>query len=160
MAFKHAITRLYLYLLFGLFFITGGLALFLLAPLYKGAFAPSMPFREFSFTRSWAHMYKVIWRSITDSSYRGMYSMKLTDPPKQHTDRALVCIHEDWQGEEGNCDACEKSCCERLECPLFAENGRCAGYDSIFFSYFFCGRYPENQSQINYYECPKWKVKE
>lgn len=157
--FGHVIARLYLYLLFILFFITGGIAMFVLAPLYKMAFAPSAPIRELRIFSLWAHVYKVMWRSISDKSYRDMYPSKITDPPKLHTDRSLVRIKPTWTGEEGNCDVCKASCCVQLKCPLMASNGRCLGYNSLFFNYFYCGRYPENQSQIDYYDCPKWELK-
>lgn len=157
---KHVLIRLYLYLLFALYFITGGIAMIVLAPLYKHAFAPRVPLRELPpIGRLWAHVYKVMWRSISDKSYRNMYPSKITDPPKLHTDRSLVQVAASWNGEEGNCDACKKTCCGALQCPLFGKNGRCMGYDSLFFNYFFCGRYPENQAQIDYYDCPKWELR-
>ena len=154
----HVVVRLYLYLLFCLFFLTGGLAMFLLAPLYKGAFAPRAPLGKLSVFRLWSQLYKVMWRSISDKSYRSMYPSKITDPPKLHTDRGLVRIKASWAGGEGDCDICEASCCAQLGCPLLGSDGRCLGYDSLFFKYFFCGRYPENQSQIDYYDCPKWEL--
>lgn len=155
---KHVIVRLYLYLLFALFFVTGGLAMFLLAPLYKNAFAPRASLRGMSVGHLWLQVYKVMWRSISNKSYRDMYPSKITDPPKLHTDRSLVRVQPSWPGAEDNCDACERPCCAQLNCPLLGENGRCMGYDSLFFNYFFCGRYPENQLQIDYYECPKWEL--
>jgi len=33
-------------------------------------------------------------------------------------------------------------------------------YDSFYWRYFNCGRYPAAQNQIDYYECPKWIMKE
>lgn len=155
---KNFVVRLYLYLLFALFFITGGLAMFLLAPLYKRAFAPRAKLGDLSIFSAWGQVYKVMWRSISNKSYRDMYPNKITDPPKLHTDRGLVRVKASWPGEEGNCDACESPCCTQLKCPLFGKDGRCMGYDSLFFNYFFCGRYPENQSQIDYYNCPKWEL--
>jgi len=132
--------------------------MFVLFPLYKGAFAPRASFRELCVLNSWMHVYRITWRSISDPSYRAMYSSKITDPPKLHTDLSFVRIKESWQGEEGNCDACKAACCVQLKCPLLGESGRCLSYDSLFFSYFYCGRYPENQSQIDYYDCPKWEM--
>lgn len=155
---KHALVRIYLYILFIIFFITGGLAMFILFPLYKNAFAPKSPYKNLRILSLWSHVYVVIWRSITDKSYRGMYSSKITDPPKLHTDRTLVRVQSTWTGAENDCDACKDPCCAQLKCPLFGKDGRCMGYDSLFFNYFYCGRYPENQSQIDYYACPKWEL--
>ena len=156
---KHVIIRLYLYLLFALFFVTGGLTMFVLAPLYKNAFAPKASFLNLPpISLLWKQTYKVIWRTMTDKSYRDMYPGKITDPPKLHTDRALVRIASGWHGAENDCDACTNTCCHQLACPLMGDNGRCMGYDSLFFNYFYCGRYPENQAQIDYYDCPKWEL--
>jgi len=157
-SFKHVSVRLYLYFLFALFFITGGLAMFVFFPLYKGAFAPRAPYRELCVLSLWKHVYKIVWRNISDPKYRSMYPSKITDPPKLHTDRSFVRIKDSWQGGENDCDICQASCCVQLKCPLLGESGRCLGYDSLFFSYFYCGRYPENQSQIDYYNCPKWEL--
>ena len=33
------------------------------------------------------------------------------------------------------------------------------GYDSFYWRYFNCGRYPANQEEIDWYECPKWIMK-
>ena len=132
--------------------------MFVLAPLYKQAFAPSASLRDLHIFSLWAHVYKVLWRSLSDPNYRAMYPSKLTDPPKLHTDLRFVRVKDSWQGAKDNCDICQASCCVQLKCPLLSENGRCLGYDSLFFSYFYCGRYPENQSQIDYYKCPKWEL--
>jgi len=158
MAVKHVSVRLYLYLLFALFFFTGGLTMFLLFPLYKGAFAPKARFRDLRPFQLWAHVYKVMWRSLTDKEYEAKYPSKLSDPPKLHNDRNLVCIKESWQGEDDNCDMCQDSCCTQLKCPLMV-NKRCLSYGSIYFGYLYCGRYPENQAQIDMYQCPKWEMR-
>jgi hypothetical protein len=160
---KHVIIRLYLYFLLFLFFITGGLMMFVLAPLYKSAFAPCASYKDFTLSkvlRIWAHVYKVIWRSLSDKTYRDMYPSKITDAPKFYNDRRFVRIKESWNGADENCDLCPDSCCKQLKCPMLDKSGlRCLSYDSIYFGYLFCGRYPENQSQINLYQCPKWEIR-
>lgn len=136
------------------------------APLYKMAFAPEASYgdfcRDFRFFRLWAHIYKIMWRSLFDRSYREMYPFKLTDPPKFANDIHMVRIRESWRESEGsdeNCDMCAESCCAQLKCPMLDEKGRCLSYGSLYFSYLFCGRYPENQSQIDLYQCPKWEMR-
>ena len=160
--FKHSIIRLYLYFLFFLFFVTGGLAMFLLAPLYKGAFAPHAPYRDLRIFRLWTHAYKIMWRSLSDKSYRDLYPSKMTDAPKFYNDRRSVKIKESWRGSggsDGDCDLCMNSCCKQIKCPMLDKDGRrCLSYGSVYFGYLFCGRYPENQGQIDLYECPKWEV--
>lgn len=154
----HALKRIYLCVLFVLFFISGGLALILLAPLYKKACAPHVPYRDLNFFGIWAHIYRVVWRSLTDKSYRDMFSSKIYDPPL-YDNTGYVRIKESWRGSTDNCDACENSCCAQIKCPMLNKGGRCMSYGSLFFGYYYCGRYPENQKQIDRYQCPKWEVK-
>jgi hypothetical protein len=141
-----------------LFFVTGGLMMFVLAPLYKNVFLPRASLWEFNVLRLWGFLYKIIWRFISDKNYRSMYSTKLGDAPKLHTDRSLVQVSAGWQGADDNCDICKAACCVRLRCPLLGADSRCLSYNSLFYQYFYCGRYPENQSQIDYYNCPKWEM--
>ena len=155
---RHLVIRLYLTLLLILFFFTGGLALFLLAPLYKGAFAPRASYRDFRPVRVWAHVYKVIWRSLSNSHYRELYPFKMTDPPMYDNSQSPVQIKASWPGSPDNCDACQNTCCAQITCPMFGEDGRCLSYGSAYFGYYFCGRYPENQGQMDLYNCPKWEV--
>jgi hypothetical protein len=156
---KHTSIRLYLYLLLALFFITCGLAMFVLAPLYKRAFAPRASYRDFRVFRVWAHIYKVMWRSISKKGYRDLYPSKLTDPPQYTNDYAVMRIRESWKGSKDNCDGCALSCCAQIECPMLDAGGRCLSYGSAYFGYLFCGRYPSNQGQVDLYNCPKWEVK-
>jgi len=156
---KHIIIRLYLYFLLVIFFLTGGLAIFIFAPLYKLAFAPRAKWRSINAPRVWVHVYKIAWRSLSSKGYRDLYPCKLGDPPVFSNDPAIMRIRENWQGAADNCDACGDSCCARLNCPLLDNNGRCLSYGSIYFGYYFCGRYPSNQGQVNLYNCPKWEVR-
>ena len=155
---KHVSIRLYLSFLLTLFFLTGGLALLAFAPLYKAAFAPHADYRDLRFFLVWSHMYKVLWRSISNKSYRDLYPSRLTDPPMQGNDRGRMRIKRSWCGSSDNCDMCEHSCCEQITCPMMV-NKRCLCYGSIYFGYYFCGRYPNSQSQVDLYQCPKWEVR-
>jgi hypothetical protein len=154
---KHVLIRVYLHILFILFFFSFGLSLLLLLPLYKSAFAPEAKYGELSFFPIWAHIYKMIWRSLTDKSYRDMFSSGIADPPILHNDLTRVRVRESWKGSNNNCDACENSCCAQIKCPMLVGK-RCLAYRSIFFGYCYCGRHPENQLQIDRYNCPKWEV--
>jgi len=157
--FKHVFIRLYLYILMFLFFFTGGLSMIVLAPLYKAAFAPYASYRDFNLFRVWIHIYKVIWRSLSDKKYEAMYPSKLTDPPKFNNDKCFVRIRESWKGDADNCDMCHESCCAQIKCPMLDEKRRCLSYGSLYFGYLYCGRYPENQSQMDLYQCPKWEMR-
>jgi hypothetical protein len=132
------------------------LALIVLLPVYKKTFAPRAAFKELSFFPVWAHIYKMIWRSLTDKTYRDMFSSKMTDPPIVKSDINKVRIKDSWQGSKDNCDGCENTCCAQINCPMLS-NGQCLAYGSLFFGYCYCGRHPENQSQMERYNCPKWE---
>ena len=68
--------------------------------------------------------------------------------------------YESWEGDLRSCNGCI-SCCDQLGCIfLDRKNRQCAVYGSFFWKYFNCGRYHSNQFQIDYYGCPKWKMKE
>ena len=155
---KHAVIRIYLYCLLILFFISGGLALFLLAPLYKQAFAPLASYSDLRplSLLIWAHVYRVMWRSISKKGYRDLYPSKLTDPPEFGNAKCMR-IKPGWRGAKDNCDMCRSSCCAQIKCPMF-KNRRCLSYGSLYFGYLYCGRYPSNQGQVDLYNCPKWEV--
>lgn len=153
---KHAAIRIYLYFLLFIFFISGGLSLFIFAPLYKGAFAPSTSYKSFNPLVIWLHIYKIMWRSISNKSYRDLYPQRLTDEP-QYSNACSMRIKESWQGSADNCDMCSSSCCAQIKCPMF-KGKRCLSYGSLYFGYLYCGRYPSNQGQIDLYDCPKWEV--
>ncbi|MCL2857124.1 MAG: hypothetical protein FWE19_05310 [Oscillospiraceae bacterium] len=156
---KHLLIRLYLFLLMTLFFITGGLSMFVLAPLYKAAIAPNATYSDFAPFKIWAHMYKIIWRSVSQKNYRGLYPFKLTDPPQRYNDLAVMKISEDWKGSRDNCDDCLNRCCAQIDCPILDKSGRCLSFGSLYYGYLFCGRYPSNQGQVDLYDCPKWEVR-
>ena len=157
LAFKHVVMRLYLLFLMSLFFLTGGLAMFVLAPLYKGAFVPRAPWRDVRVFHLWAHTYRVIWRTLSSKDYRDLFPSKLTDPPMFSNDPSAMRIKASWQGTADNCDGCQNSCCAQIKCPMLMANGRCLSYGSIYYGYFYCGRYPSSQGQIDLYQCPKWE---
>ncbi|MCL2579688.1 MAG: hypothetical protein FWE32_06610 [Oscillospiraceae bacterium] len=154
----HFVIRLYLSLLLVLFFFTGGLTMFLLAPLYKQAFAPQAAYRDFRPFKTWTHIYKIIWRSVSNRHYRGLYPFRMYDPPMYDNSQSQVQIKKSWAGATDNCDACKNSCCAQIGCPMIGPGGRCLSYGSVYFGYYFCGRYPENQGQMDLYDCPKWEV--
>ena len=155
---KYVIVRMYLYKLLLLFFLTGGLSSVVLLPVYKQAFAPHARYRDLKLLALWPFAYKIIWRSITDKTYRTAFTVKMTASPTMHTDTRHVRVKECWSGGPDDCDQCEAACCSVLQCPLLDGNNRCLSYNSLFFGYLHCGRFPETQQQINYYQCPKWEL--
>ena len=156
---KYFMVRVYFYILFLLFFLTGGLLPLLLLPLYKHTFAPRTPYKDINLPAIWVYAYKIMWRYLTNDNYRTAFAVKMTSPPRVHTDTHFVRVKENWPGGQDDCDQCEAACCVVLQCPLLNENKRCLSFGSLFFSYFHCGRFPETQKQIDYYQCPKWEVR-
>jgi hypothetical protein len=41
---------------------------------------------------------------------------------------------------------------------LDEEHDRCRGYDSFYWRYFNCGRFPSTAEETHYYSCGKWQV--
>ena len=155
---KYIIIRVYLYKLLLLFFLTGGLLPVILLPAYKHAFFPHARYRDIKFLALWPFAYKIIWRSFTDKTYRTAFTVKINTPPRIHTDTSLTRVKQNWNGGPDDCDQCKAACCSVLKCPLLDGNNRCLSYGSLFFGYLHCGRFPETQQQIDYYQCPKWEV--
>ncbi|MGB5258999.1 MAG: hypothetical protein WBO34_00580 [Gammaproteobacteria bacterium] len=89
-----------------------------------------------------------------------MFSVPLTSPPRTVPDRSTVIFHSDWQHGD-SCGDCS-NCCKMggHVCPLLdSEQQRCRGYNSFYWRYFNCGRYPSFEEEIDYYDCRKWLLK-
>ncbi|TXK76409.1 hypothetical protein [Paenibacillus sp. N3.4] len=104
------------------------------------------------------NFWRIVYRNITDKKYREMFSVPFISPPMLGPERTVVQVTENWTTGTQDCNTCQR-CCTIIDCPLLDKNsGRCKSYDSFFWRYFNCGRYPLNQKQIAYYGCPKWEV--
>jgi len=157
---KWTTNRIIFILLISAGILSAGLTGLLLAPLYHWYF-----FREFRISRKYWSLYMMVvtggrifreW--LRNPEYRGMFSIKLFAPPMTGPDDSKVRIRSSWNVNEDTCSGCVK-CCSRLACPLMdVEQKRCLGYDSFFWRYFNCGRYPSSDKQIRYYACEKWEM--
>jgi hypothetical protein len=97
--------------------------------------------------------------SMTLATMRGKFkvSVPLFEPPMTAPDRSLVRIRRSWQYGEGCADC--GNCCVLIKCPLRDEaDSICLAYDSFYWRYFNCGRFPTKQEEIEHYNCPKWKM--
>ena len=86
-----------------------------------------------------------------------MFSVPLTSPPLSNPDPALSVLRGDWP-QGSSCSGCS-NCCRAMGhvCPLL-ENDRCRGYDSFYWRYFNCGRFPSVATELEFYTCPKWAL--
>lgn len=153
-----AVKRLsfHLYMVFCLFSIIGG---YLTAPLFTYLF--------FGDWRFWRHInpgWKLLFHGwgflgnmLRWENNGFMFAVPLTSPPISKPDQKLVTIKSSW--EHGfSCGDCSL-CCTKIFCPIHdKETGLCRGYDSFFWRYFNCGRFPSMQSEIDYYGCKKWGI--
>lgn len=97
---------------------------------------------------------------LTSEAYRRSFAVSLTAPPMTSPDLNTVKIKSTWNADIFDCDQCTQ-CCQVLACPLIDKtNNRCLSYNSFFWRYFACGRYPISQEQIDFYHCPKWEMRE
>lgn len=139
---------------------TGGLLAFLSAPLVA-----RMYFRDYRFWKYWKffipmclNFWRIVYRNMTDKQYREMFSVPFMAPPMIGPVRTVVQVTKEWTTGTKDCNTCQR-CCTIIKCPLLnKKTGLCQSYDSFFWRYFNCGRYPLNQKQITYYGCPKWEV--
>lgn len=89
---------------------------------------------------------------------RSVPSIPLTAPPVSEPNLAAVHINPEWEHGE-SCGDCGK-CCRRIRCPFQDKaNGQCMSYNTFYWRYFNCGRYPASQIEIDLYECPKWVIR-
>jgi hypothetical protein len=137
-----------------LFTVVGGL---LLAPANTWYF-----FNDWRFWRHWrrglglyGQGYRMFWLMLRgDDAF--MLSVPMTSAPRRKPRRSVVVIRADWQ--TGNsCGSCSRCC---GQCPLRdVERNLCLSYNSFYWRYFNCGRFPYRQSQIDYYQCEKWAMR-
>ena len=142
---------------FSLLTLVGG---FLIAPLITWYF-----FGDWRFWRYWSsgsrllpHAWRLI-RLMQRDKQAFMFSVPLTSPPRTTPVPGTAILHPEWP-HGGSCGNCS-NCCRPggHVCPLLDENsGLCRGYDSFYWRYFNCGRFPSVTHEINYYDCRKWVV--
>jgi len=146
------------YVGFALLSVVGG---FLTAPLMTKLF-----FGDWRFWRYWREGSRLFlhgWR-LAGLMLRGegsfMLSVPLASAPRSAPDLRRVALAPEWR-EGGSCGSCRR-CCQiaSLRCPVLdTRTGLCRGYDAFYWRYFNCGRYPSAQAEIDYYDCPKWRVR-
>lgn len=139
------------------FGILSGVGLYLFAPLFSYWFFGTPRFWKYAGMgpRLMLYAYSMAYRYV-----KGEFSpsISLTAPPMSKPDLRIVQINPEWQNGDA-CADCGK-CCKKIACPLHENaNGHCMGYNSFYWRYFNCGRYPASQKEIDWYGCPKWIMK-
>jgi len=132
-------------------------------------FAPIITYYFFGDIRFWRYSgyffpimrlaYLMTYLMFRDRKYSFHRSLPLTAPPLTGPDPAKVRVSDQWQHDEKSCNSCIR-CCLKLNCPfLDLKENKCAVYDSVYWRYFNCGRFPLSQEHIDFYECRKWEMK-
>ena len=141
---------------------SGGLLVFVAAPLYSWYFFNDLKFWKYlrfvypAFSWAW----RMAGECLRSPYYRRVSKFKVSDPPRLTPDLSLVRLRDSWPEENGACGDCD-NCCSLRNCPLLdTERHQCRGYGSFFWRYFNCGRYPWIPEQIRYYKCEKWEITE
>lgn len=152
--------RLWLFFLFFLLLLTGGLSVILLYPFYAWLFVNNLSIsRNVKFIiPTIKTSYLLVFDLITKKAYHETFPIQITSAPMMAPDANKSRIRHDWPIADGTCNGCTK-CCLARKCPLLSKNHQCLAYGSLYWRYFNCGRYPENQKQIDWYGCPKWEIR-
>jgi len=148
----------YAYIGFSMVTLVGG---FLTAPLMTHLF-----YNDWRFWRHWRrawrlfpHSWNIAWLMLRREG-EFMLSVPLTSAPRSKPDQGLVELAPGWAHGAG-CGDCQR-CCHILwlRCPVLdTASGFCSGYNSFYWRYFNCGRYPSRAVEIEYYGCDKWRMK-
>ncbi|MCX6242858.1 MAG: hypothetical protein NTX43_13725 [Bacteroidetes bacterium] len=139
---------------------TAGLFIYLTGPVFSWYFH-----RDWHFGR-YRHLvfptvllsYCILADWIKNPGYRSSFLTSLTASPRSAPDNSKVRVRPDWPMADGTCNGCIQCCTKRACTMIDKERNICLSYDSFYWRYFNCGRYPESPRQIEYYNCPKWEI--
>lgn len=110
--------------------------------------------------RLYGHGYRILGLMLRgDGSF--MLGVPWSSPPLSAPPPGAVELRADW-ADGASCGSCNRCCRHgrQIACPILdLPSGRCLGYDSFFWRYFNCGRFPSQQREIEYYDCPKWLMR-
>lgn len=155
------LARLTFYGYIGLNLLTIGLGGFLTAPIMSWYF-----YGDWRFWRHWRsakglypHGYRMLWYLVQGRNGGFMLGVPLFAPPHSGADATLVELRKTWEFGT-SCGPCTR-CCTKIKCPILdTERGLCSGYNSFFWRYFNCGRFPTEQRELDFYLCNKWELRQ
>ncbi|HKI99154.1 MAG TPA: hypothetical protein VKB51_11835 [bacterium] len=158
---KWVAARLVFYTYIGFSLGTLGIGGFLTGPMMTWYF-----YGDWRFWRHWqsakglfSHGYRMLWYILQGQNGGFMLGVPLTAPPFSAANREVVELQPTWEFGS-SCGPCNR-CCSKIKCPVLdTEKGLCRGYDSFFWRYFNCGRFPSEQREVDFYLCNKWGFKD
>ncbi|AET69948.1 hypothetical protein Desor_4542 [Desulfosporosinus orientis DSM 765] len=160
--YKWASVRVFYYFNILIMALTGGLSIYVVAPYTSYMFFNDLAFWKYLkyYHKLIVQLYRIMGFWLFDPKYREMYTQPLTSPPSLGPDRRKIKLSAHWQKADNDCGNCI-NCCIKIKCPLIDHQRKlCLSYNTVYWRYFSCGCYPASQKQIDYYECPKWVIKE
>ncbi|MBF0226699.1 MAG: hypothetical protein HQK76_14695 [Desulfobacterales bacterium] len=156
---KWGITR-FLFLFYLAFCLVTVFGVYITAPIGSKLFFNSWRFWRYL---PYAHKllifgYRMVFVMLKGKDdHKFLFSVPLSDPPLVSPDLSVVKLSNSWENGY-RCDSCT-NCCSKINCPLLEkETGKCISYNSFYWRYFMCGRFPFTQGHIDYYGCEKWEM--
>lgn len=136
---------------------TTGVGAYLLSPFYSYCLFGNLRF--WRYVRLWPRLIgRIYYFCYLSLKGEVIFSIPYSSPPQVGPDLGRVALNPEWK-QGSTCGDCSQ-CCRKLKCPLLDKGtGRCISYNSLFWRYFNCGRFPSTQREIDVYACPKWVVK-
>jgi len=121
-------------------------------------------FNDWRFWRHWKngfrlliHAFSTFPKLIKWENNGFMFNVPWSAQPLTSPDQRHAFIRSSW-AHGTSCGPCAK-CCEKISCPLVdPKTTLCLAYDSFFWRYFNCGRFPTTMSELAYYDCEKWDL--
>lgn len=142
--------------------LTFGMFIYIIAPYTSWFFFNDLRFWKYlgyfhKYTR-YSAIY--IWGLLRRERGLIMTVLPLTSPPMDQPNPALFRISPDWKLPEDSCGDCNLCCTYITRCCFLSPSGnRCLSYNSPFWRYFNCGRFPSSKAMLNYLKCPKFESK-
>lgn len=149
------------FLFFAICFGLTGIGIYLFALLTSWYFFGDVRFWRYLkyFHGLWLDEMQLLYLSIFKKSYVFVTTLRLDAPPLLQPDPATIELQPTWAGPVEHCNGCHQ-CCLHINCHLLdRETGSCLSYGSFYWRYFNCGRFPINQAHLDYFGCPKWRIK-
>jgi hypothetical protein len=157
--FKWACIRMLIqgYAIFALFSMIGGLLSY---PVFTIIFLDDYRFWKYFhlIPRLFVFVFRSVFLIFRSGADGFLFSVPLTAAPATGPDLDRVMLVPTWPYGL-SCGKCTQ-CCNVIHCPLLDyKTDRCMGYNSLYWRYFNCGRFPVTKRQLDFYRCTKWQMR-